>query len=384
MFVAIGWAVRNGMPDELATAARPSAALPAPEETEPTVSQGHRDQGAAARPARARHRLRPGAARRPAQRRHARAARVDDPPPDRGRARDGDPAGPDPRRDRPRLARVRVQGPRLRGRARPDHGRPSAGDGPRRRRRHAARDPDDRAGLRPAGDLGPGEPARRGRGARLHRRRRRVGDRHPPDRDDPRATRRSCSPARTSSSCSTSSRRPTRRSSPRSSRTSCRSARSSACCRRCCRRASRSATSARSSKPSATRPGSRAIPDCWPSTRARRSAARSPRRTSTRTQTLRAITLDPAIEQEVATSITQTTDGEYLAMEPARAQAVLGALRAESEQAAARGGMRPGAALLGACAPPSPPPRRAGRAPPRRLFLQRNLPRASMSKRLES
>ncbi len=31
---------------------------------------------------------------------------------------------------------------------------------------------------------------------------------------------------------------------------------------------------------------------------------------------LQAITLDPAIEQEVSTSITQTTDGEYLAMDP--------------------------------------------------------------------
>ena len=58
-------------------------------------------------------------------------------------------------------------------------------------------------------------------------------------------------------------------------------------------------------------------------------------------QTLRAITLDPTIEQEVATSITQTTDGEYLAMEPARAQAVLGALRTQSDHAAARGGVRP-------------------------------------------
>jgi flagellar biosynthesis protein FlhA len=58
-------------------------------------------------------------------------------------------------------------------------------------------------------------------------------------------------------------------------------------------------------------------------------------------QTLRALTLDPAIEQEVASSITQTTDGEYLAMEPARAQAVLGALKSQSEQAAARGGSRP-------------------------------------------
>ena len=52
---------------------------------------------------------------------------------------------------------------------------------------------------------------------------------------------------------------------------------------------------------------------------------------------LRAITLDPAIEQEVASSITQTTDGEYLAMEPPRAQAILGALRAQVEHATGRG-----------------------------------------------
>jgi flagellar biosynthesis protein FlhA len=58
-------------------------------------------------------------------------------------------------------------------------------------------------------------------------------------------------------------------------------------------------------------------------------------------QTLRAITLDPAIEQEVATSITQTTDGEYLALEPARAQALLGAVRAQSDHASALGGLRP-------------------------------------------
>src|SRR5246127_3191906 len=53
-------------------------------------------------------------------------------------------------------------------------------------------------------------------------------------------------------------------------------------------------------------------------------------------QTLRAITLDPAIEQEVATSITQTTDGESLAMAPPRAQAIVGALRSEVEGASAR------------------------------------------------
>jgi len=52
---------------------------------------------------------------------------------------------------------------------------------------------------------------------------------------------------------------------------------------------------------------------------------------------LRAITLDPAIEQEVATSITQTADGEYLAMDPPRAQAIVGALHTQVEHATGRG-----------------------------------------------
>ncbi|HTU84967.1 MAG TPA: flagellar biosynthesis protein FlhA [Solirubrobacteraceae bacterium] len=58
-------------------------------------------------------------------------------------------------------------------------------------------------------------------------------------------------------------------------------------------------------------------------------------------QTLRVITLDPNIEQELATSITQTSDGEYLAMEPTRAHAVLTAVKSQSDNAAARGGFRP-------------------------------------------
>jgi flagellar biosynthesis protein FlhA len=58
-------------------------------------------------------------------------------------------------------------------------------------------------------------------------------------------------------------------------------------------------------------------------------------------RTLHAITLDPTVEHEVVTAITQTTEGEYLAMEPARAQAVLTALRAQSDEATSRGGMRP-------------------------------------------
>ncbi len=58
-------------------------------------------------------------------------------------------------------------------------------------------------------------------------------------------------------------------------------------------------------------------------------------------RTLHAITLDPSIEHEVVSSITQTTEGEYLAMEPSRAHAVLTALRHQSESAAALGGLRP-------------------------------------------
>jgi flagellar biosynthesis protein FlhA len=54
-------------------------------------------------------------------------------------------------------------------------------------------------------------------------------------------------------------------------------------------------------------------------------------------QTLRAIALDPQVEQEVAEAITVTTDGEFLAMEPARAQALVQALSGQQESAAARG-----------------------------------------------
>jgi flagellar biosynthesis protein FlhA len=53
--------------------------------------------------------------------------------------------------------------------------------------------------------------------------------------------------------------------------------------------------------------------------------------------TLRAIALDPAIEQEVAESITATADGEFLAMEPSRAQALVSSLAGQLENAIARG-----------------------------------------------
>jgi len=55
-------------------------------------------------------------------------------------------------------------------------------------------------------------------------------------------------------------------------------------------------------------------------------------------QRLRAISLDPAIEQEISESIAQTADGEYLAMEPTRAHALVRSLAAQTENAVARGG----------------------------------------------
>jgi flagellar biosynthesis protein FlhA len=54
-------------------------------------------------------------------------------------------------------------------------------------------------------------------------------------------------------------------------------------------------------------------------------------------QTLRAISLDPNLEQEIAESVTHTQDGEYLAMDPDRAQAVVGSLAGEVEQATGLG-----------------------------------------------
>ena len=52
---------------------------------------------------------------------------------------------------------------------------------------------------------------------------------------------------------------------------------------------------------------------------------------------LRAIALDPAVEQEVSDSIAQTADGEYLVMEPSRAQALVSDLKAQVENALAHG-----------------------------------------------
>jgi flagellar biosynthesis protein FlhA len=53
---------------------------------------------------------------------------------------------------------------------------------------------------------------------------------------------------------------------------------------------------------------------------------------------LRAIALDPALEQEVAQALVQTADGEFLAMDPVRAAWLVEACAEQVEQALARGG----------------------------------------------
>jgi flagellar biosynthesis protein FlhA len=58
-------------------------------------------------------------------------------------------------------------------------------------------------------------------------------------------------------------------------------------------------------------------------------------------ETLHALTLDPALEQEVAAGISQTAEGEVLALDPIRAQALVKAIRSTSEEAAGRGIAKP-------------------------------------------
>jgi flagellar biosynthesis protein FlhA len=54
--------------------------------------------------------------------------------------------------------------------------------------------------------------------------------------------------------------------------------------------------------------------------------------------TMRAIALDPGLEQEVAEALVQTADGEFLAMDPVRAHALVDACAEQVDEALARGG----------------------------------------------
>jgi flagellar biosynthesis protein FlhA len=53
--------------------------------------------------------------------------------------------------------------------------------------------------------------------------------------------------------------------------------------------------------------------------------------------TLRAIALDPSLEQEIAEALVQTADGEFLAMDPARAANLVQACADQVEHAMSRG-----------------------------------------------
>ena len=87
--------------------------------------------------------------------------------------------------------------------------------------------------------------------------------------------------------------------------------------------------------------------------------------------TLRAIALDPALEQEIAESLVQTADGEFLAMDPHRAGTLVDACAEQVEHALEP--RRPaGAAVLGARAPAPAAAVRAAPAAARRLLLQRD------------
>jgi flagellar biosynthesis protein FlhA len=57
-------------------------------------------------------------------------------------------------------------------------------------------------------------------------------------------------------------------------------------------------------------------------------------------KTLRAISLAPDLEQEIAEAVTHTGDGEYLAMDPTRAHTLIGQLTGQVDQATGMG-MRP-------------------------------------------
>ena len=81
--------------------------------------------------------------------------------------------------------------------------------------------------------------------------------------------------------------------------------------------------------------------------------------------------LDPALEQEVAEALVQTADGEFLAMEPMRATALVNACSEQVEAALALGGPAGAAVLRPRPAPPAAA-RRAVAPAARGVLLQRD------------
>ena len=200
------------------------------------------------------------------------------------------------------------------------------------------RHPHDRTGLRPARRVGARERPRRGRGARLDRGRPRVRGRHAPHREHPRPARPSCSLARRPASCSTSSKEvnaavvdevvP--------------DVLSVGEIQRVLQALLREGVSVRDLGAVVE-----AIGDKARLTRDVAMLAEYARQALGRTivapyldseGTLRAIALDPALEQEIAEALVQTADGEFLAMDPARAHGLVNMAAEQVDHALARGG----------------------------------------------
>ena len=249
-----------------------------------------------------------------------------DPPPDRARARHGRPAGPHPRR---RSAWTRTStssssaAPRWR----------AAGSMPGH---HLADEPGRRQWPRCDGIPTTSSPpsacprsgfaddaARRGRGARLHRRRRRVGRRHAPDRD---RSARHADELLTRQEIAAAARSASRRPTPRVVDEVVPDLLSLGEVQRVLQNLLRERVSIRDlgDDPRGDRRQGARHPRPGDAGRVRAPGARPHDHraaTSTTSGLLHAITLDPSLEQEVAESLMQTPDGEFLAIDPDRAAA---------------------------------------------------------------
>ena len=363
IFGAIAWGVRHGMPGKVeadaaaATAKAAELAAPAPlgepiaevgiDALELAIGFGLVPLVGSPAPTRtwARRRARPGRETRSGRRPELRlgalqltaAAREHDPPADRRRAGARDPAGTHSRRAGHGVPRVRAQGARLRGRTRADHAGTPTGNGPRRRDPQAARHPHARACFRLGRDVGARVRQSRSRGAWLHGRGRRVGDRtthltetirgHAAElltRQDVRAL---LDKLKETNAAVVEEVVPEALSLGEIQRVL-----QLLLSEECRIRDLGTIVEAIGDKARITRDTNLL------SEYARQALGRAITAPHLDEELrLRAITLDPAIEQEVATSITQTADGEYLAMDPPRAQAIVSALRSQVEHATGRG-----------------------------------------------
>ena len=272
------------------------------------------------RPARARDRLRPRAARR----RAARAARCSRASASIRRQIAAElgiviPRRAHPRRRRPRLARVRGQGARLRGRPRPSHRRATGSRWTRATpRRRACRDRRRRSppsACRPSGSTTAPRAEAEALGYTV------VDAESVIVTHLTETIRRHAGELLTRQDVEDAARPAEGAATPPSSRRSCPTGSALGEVQRVLQQpAARGRLDPRPRRdPRGDRRQARIDARHEPADGVRTPGARPSdhrRRTSTRASGCSAITLDPALEQEVATSIAQTPDGEYLAMEP--------------------------------------------------------------------